>query len=144
MEENMGKSLILKVSLGSKCYRHIQIDVGATLYGLHYAILNAFDFDNDHMHAFFMNNRAWDESAEFICPEGDLDGALDFSDRVKLSKLKLVKGDKFLYIFDFGDDWRFQIRVLRVIDEPTQTPAILKSVGQVYQYGEDEDEEEDD
>ena len=136
----MEKSLVLSVSAGPGCYRHIQISDNATLYKLHEAILDSFEFFDDHMHAFFMNNRAWDKDAEFVCPGGALDYAQGFSDKVKLSKFYLKKGDKFLYIFDFGDDWRFQIKVLRVIDESTKTPTVLKSIGLVSQYGEDEDE----
>jgi hypothetical protein len=145
----MEKSLVLSVSARAGCYRHIQISEKATLYELHRKILASVDFDDDHMHAFFMNNRAWDPNAEYTCPGDDLDGALGFSDKIKLSKFQLYKGDKFLYIFDFGDEWRFQIKVLRVVDEATRSPVVLKSVGNISQYGfyddddDDEDEDED-
>jgi hypothetical protein len=135
----MEKSLVLSVSVGAGCYRHIQISERGTLYELHGVILDSFDFYDDHMHAFFMNNRAWDYHEEYVCPGGELDSGRGFSDKAKLSKFHLQKGDKFLYIFDFGDDWRFQIKVLRVIDEPTESPDILKTVGYVSQYGEEED-----
>ena len=141
----MAKSLVLSVSAGTGCYRHIQIGEGATLLSLSSAILNAFDFFDDHLHSFFMNNRAWDSDAEFICPGGDLDDALGYTDKIKLSKFRLTKGDKFLYIFDYGDDWRFRINVLRVINEATTRPTVLKSVGSVSQYRDwDGEESEDD
>ena len=140
----MAKSLVLSVSIGTGCYRHIQIGEGATLSSLSSVILSAFGFYDDHLHSFFMNNRAWDSDAEFVCPGGDLDGALGFTDKVKLTKFRLMKGDKFLYIFDYGDDWRFQIKVLRVIDEPTERYAILKSVGYVSQYSAWSDDDDDD
>jgi hypothetical protein len=139
----MERSLVLSVSAGAGCYRHIRINENATLFKLHKTILDTFDFYDDHMHVFFMNNRAWDEIAGFVCPDCDLDNARGFSDKVKLSKFHLVKDDKFLYIFDFGEEWRFQIKVLRVIDEPTKTPAILRSVGRISQYGDDNEEEEE-
>jgi hypothetical protein len=143
--EDMKRSLILSVSVGVGCYRHIRINENATLFELYQTILDAFDFENgDHMHAFFMDNRPWKIDAQYICPGADLDSARGFSDKVKLSKFHLGKGDKFLLIYDFGDDWRFQIKVLRVLDEPTQIPDILKSVGQVSQYGDDEDDEDED
>jgi hypothetical protein len=140
----MAKSLVLSVSLGTGLYRHIQISESATLYRLSSAILSSVNFFDDHMHSFFMNNRAWDQDAEYQCPVGELDGALGFSDKVKLSKFRLNKGDKFLYIFDYGDEWRFQIKVLRLIDELTEVPLVLKSVGEVSQYGDEEDDEYDD
>ena len=141
----MAKSLVLSVSAKTGCYRHIQIDESATLLTLSSAILNAFGFFDDHMHSFFMNNRAWDDDAEYMCPVGDqLDGARGFTDKVKLSKFRLSKGDRFLYIFDYGDEWRFQIRVLRVINEPTKRYVMLKSVGHISQYGYDDDEDDED
>ena len=137
----MEKSLVLSVSLGTGCYRHIQISESATLMKLSSVILNSVDFFDDHLHSFFMNNRAWDDEYEYACPGGgDLDGARGSSDKAKLSKFRLRKGDKFLYIFDYGDEWRFQIKVLRVIEESTNMPLVLKSVGDVSQYGDDEDD----
>lgn len=141
----MEKSLVLSVSLGAGCYRHIQISESATLLKLSSAILSSVGFYDDHLHSFFMNNRAWDQDAEYACPGGDLDedGVCGSSDKVKLSKFRLRKGDKFLYIFDYGDEWRFQIKVLRVIDEPTKAPLVLKSVGVVSQYDYDEEDDDD-
>ena len=136
----MEKSLVLSVSLGTGCYRHIQISESATLYKLSSAILDAFDFYDDHLHSFFMNNRAWDSDFEYASSRGgELDGSRGYSDKARLSRFRLVKGDKFLYIFDYGDDWRFHIKVLRIINEPTKIPLVLKSVGEINQY-EDEDE----
>jgi hypothetical protein len=131
----MMRSLLLSVSVRVGCYRHIQIDESATLFQLHQTILDTFDFNDDHLHAFFMNNRAWDDGANYVCPESDLDDARGFSNEVELAAFHLKKDDKFLYIFDFGDEWRFQIKVLRVIDAPTPAPTVLKSTGQISQYG---------
>jgi len=140
----MEKSLVLRVSVGTGCYRHIQISAGATLYKLHQAIIQSVGFSDVHLHSFFMNNRAWNSDAEYACPGSEPDGVCGFSDKVMLSTFHLSKGDKFLYIFDYGDDWRFQIKVLRVIDEPTKMPVVLKSVGEISQYGYDDDEEGED
>ncbi|MCL2154648.1 MAG: plasmid pRiA4b ORF-3 family protein [Leptospirales bacterium] len=142
----MAKSLVLSVSVEAGCYRHIQISEGATLFDLHEIILESFDFIDDHMHTFFMNNRAWDKSEEYICPNdeaefGDLKG---FSDKAKLSKFRLKKDSKFLYIFDFGDEWRFKIKVLKLVDEVTKEPIVLKSVGEISQYGYYDEDYDDD
>ncbi|MDR2520046.1 MAG: plasmid pRiA4b ORF-3 family protein [Eubacteriaceae bacterium] len=138
----MEKSFVLSVSAGPGYYRHIQISESATLYELSSAILDSVEFSDDHLHSFFMNNRAWNQVAQYTCPNEDLDGACDSTDKTKLSRFHLDKGSKFLYIFDYGDEWRFQIKVLRVVNEPTQTPRVLKSVGVISQYGYDEDDED--
>lgn len=45
-------SYVISVSAGTGCYRHIQISKTATLHKLHKAIINAFDFEDDHEYAF--------------------------------------------------------------------------------------------
>jgi hypothetical protein len=34
---------------------------------LHSAILDAFDFDDDHAHAFFMDNHIWSDNDSYYC-----------------------------------------------------------------------------
>lgn len=58
-----------------------------------------------------------------------------------LKELDLYKGKQFKYVFDFGDEWTFQCKVLRVLEEDTEHPVIVKSVGEApEQYGSWEDE----
>ncbi|NCB53103.1 MAG: hypothetical protein EOM54_14695, partial [Clostridia bacterium] len=58
---NKAKSMVISISAGSGCYRHLKISDQATLEELSDEILEAFDFINDHAHAFFLNNRPWTE-----------------------------------------------------------------------------------
>ena len=121
------KSYVISVSAGPGCYRHIQIGEKATLYTLHKIILKAFEFDDDHLHAFFMDNKAWSQAdAYFFTPDKpDMRQTPDFT----LKKLRLEAGKKFKYLFDFGDEWIFQCKVLRVLDQGTIISGIIKSVG---------------
>ena len=128
------KSLILSVSAGTTCYRHIQINENATLMKLHSAILFSFGLDSDHQHSFFIKNRDRSKSAKYINTGGDLDDANGFTKNVKLSKFNFNKDDKFLYRFDFSGGWRFQIKVLSTINELTKSPYVLKKVGELSQY----------
>jgi len=133
-------SYVISVSAGTGCYRHIQISKSATLYKLHKAIINAFDFEDDHAHAFFMDNHYWSGYAAFFSMKMHGDERLTKS--YKLEKLNLIKGDQFKYVFDFGDEWRFQCKVLRELEELSDIPRIIRSVGESpEQYPEWEDEE---
>lgn len=123
----MVKSYVISVSLGTGCYRHIQISATATLFRLHQSILAAFDFEDDHAHAFFMDNRAWSHQAAYFSME--MDDCAGLTKKYKLNQLHLAKGDKFKYIFDFGDEWTFQCRVLRELDTPTDLPGVIRRVG---------------
>lgn len=128
------QSYVISVSLGAGCYRHIQISVGSTLLELHRAIMNAFEFDDDHPHAFFMDNKVW---SEFDCyyVEG-IEEYYRTTNRYNLNQAGLYKGKQFKYLFDFGDEWTFQCKVLRVVEESTDKPLILRSKGEAPdQYG---------
>lgn len=136
-------SYVISVSAGTGCYRHIQIAKTATLYKLHQAILKAFDFEDDHAHAFFMDNRYWSPADPFFSMK--MRGNERLTKSYKLEKFLFSKGDQFKYIFDFGDEWRFQCKVLRETDDRIDIPCVIRRVGESpEQYPEldwDEDEE---
>ncbi len=137
------KSLVISVSLDTGCYRHIQISVQAMLEDLSLAILNAFDFDNDHLHAFFMDNQVYSGRNAYYMRGAD-DG-FPATDEVTLAEAGVTVGKKFKYLFDFGDDWTFQCRVLRELDETTSGAKIVRSKGEAPpQYPEWDDEEWED
>ena len=131
-------SYIISVSLCTGCYRHIRIKETATLRQLHKAILNAFEFDDDHLHAFFLDNRIWSHERAYFSEKIDIGGMLTKSCTLKKAGLK--QGDKFKYLFDFGDEWVFQCRVLRRIEEATDIPCIVRSVGESPEQYPNEDE----
>lgn len=134
---------IISVSAGKGCYRHIQINQSATLYKLHQAIIAAFEFDDDHCHAFFMDNKYWGHGDTYFSVKSDSTDRLTKSYR--LERLGLEKGRQFKYLFDFGDEWWFQCKVLRTVEERTDIPKVIRSVGEPpVQYPEEEWEDEED
>ena len=140
------QSYVISVSAGTGCYRHLRIDADDTLADLSEAILDAFAFDNDHLHVFFMDNHVWSENPD-ACYWSDPDDEMDDNvnpptDEVTLRELKLAEGQKFLYLFDFGDEWRFSCRVLKVLEEQTKEPQVIRSVGEAPEQYPDFDEEE--
>lgn len=138
------KSYAISVSLGPGCYRHIQIGADETLDELHCAILSAFDFDDDHAHAFFMDDRYWSDADVYY--DHRMDDGGRFSDEVTLRQLQLKAGKKFKFLFDFGDEWRFQCKVLRELDEKTARPKIIRAAGKAseqYPSWDEEDDEDD-
>ena len=121
-------SYVISVSAGTGCYRHIQISKTATLHRLHKAIIAAFDFEDDHEHAFFMDNKYWSGYAAFFSSKMYGDERLTKS--YKLERLNLSKGDPFKYVFDFGNEWRFQCKILRELEEQTDIPGVIRRVGE--------------
>lgn len=99
-----------------KIYRVIAIGQNATLYGLSNAIQNGFNFYNDHLHSFFMSGKEYDRASEYTIKTN----ANDFKDKLplgytqetKIKSLKLKLRQKFLYLYDFGDNLNMDITYL--------------------------------
>jgi hypothetical protein len=123
---------IFKIKLG-KVWRKVKIAASATLEDLHLIIQQAFKFDNDHLYSFFMSNKAWDGPGY-----GRLEEGMGFTAaEKKLFELGLEAGQKFIYIFDYGREWEFKIKVEKFIEgEEISEALIIDSKGESpEQYG---------
>lgn len=139
---NKEVSYVISVSVGPGCYRHLKISSKATLFQLHEAILDAFEFIDDHAHAFFMDNRAWSDVSSYYSDM--IEDENRYTNDYELERVGIFIGEKFKYIFDFGDEWTFQCKVLKVIDEITEEPVVVRSKGEApQQYGDEDWEYED-
>ncbi|WP_166638012.1 plasmid pRiA4b ORF-3 family protein [Halanaerobium saccharolyticum] len=123
---------IFKIKLG-KIWRKVKIAASATLADLHLMIQDAFDFDDDHLYSFFLSNKPWDGSGYGRPEEG-----MGFNAAEKrLFELGMEVGQEFLYIFDYGTEWRFKIKTEAYIDEEEiKEPEIIDIRGESPdQYG---------
>ena len=103
---------------------------------LHEAIIyQSFGWDDPHMYSFHFDNIPYskDRSKEYSCdPEQDMfNGAKPNSTKVKLKGLNLKKNQKFLFVFDFGDDHQFGINVegFGEAEKGKEYPCILEEKG---------------
>lgn len=96
--------------------RKIEMKESQTLDDLQNAIIyRSFGWDDPHLYSFFFDNTPYtrNRKMEYSC-----DTTPDPFDRgranptsTRLRRLNLKKGQKFLFLFDFGDDHHFGIRV---------------------------------
>ena len=145
MTKKADKAYVISVSIGTGCYRHIKISASAMLAELSEAILDAFDFFNDHAHAFFMDNRAWSDADSYYYEMVDEDNEERHTCDFTLAGAGVCVDKKFVYVFDFGDDWRFQCKVLKELPELVEIPEIVRAKGEAppqYEGWDDEDEDE--
>ena len=122
-------------------WRVIEIADDQTLHDLHLTIQDAVDFDDDHLYSFFMSNRAWDESSAYVSPR-EPEGIK--ANRVEIRDLNLRLKQRFLYLFDYGDEHRFDVQLIerRPYQAGVRYPRIVESQGEnPPQYGTWEDEE---
>lgn len=134
----MNKQYTLKIypaGRGREVYRVMDICGKDTLDQLCSAILNTFEFIDEHMYEFCMDNRMYSDYSYQSDP-----GNGESSTRIKLDKLGLCKGQKFSLHYDFGDDWMFTISVTKITEVAAyHKPVIMKAKGTVEQYPEYDD-----
>ncbi|WP_335871641.1 plasmid pRiA4b ORF-3 family protein [Bacillus sp. 2205SS5-2] len=126
-------SYLLKVKLSSSCWRIIRVSSSHTLLDVHNIIQLAFELDDDHLYSFFMDGKKF--SQDCYNSPNDLQGP--YVTDVKIGDLQLYDGKGFLYLFDFGDEWEFNVEVLKIAEgvEPDFV-SIEEEFGAVpIQYG---------
>lgn len=78
-----------------------------TLDKLAQAIITTFNLDYGHMYSFFMSNKAYDPSGEITCPYNP--SVSKNTESYKLYQLNLYRGQKFMFLYDFGEDIMFEL-----------------------------------
>ncbi len=137
-------------------WRDIDIAANQTLAELGAIIPPAFDFDEDHLWAFFLSGTAWDGSTRYDADEvGRAQGfALDCpASAVLIRDLPLPgkRGRKeFLFLYDFGDQWSFRVRLMGTsdriapgVDYPRVAQAQGKAPPQYLDMDEGDDEHDE-
>ncbi|MGC8645570.1 MAG: plasmid pRiA4b ORF-3 family protein [Thermoplasmata archaeon] len=104
-------------------WRKLLVSPETALHNLHLMIQAAFGWYNYHLYEFshqglnFSRPDDWDEPAS-----EDMD-----STKITLGDLNLQRGTKFLYTYDFGDNWEHIILVQDILDYDPQmsVPACI-------------------
>ena len=122
-----------KVKLSSSCWRVLQLSSKHTLLDLHHLIQEAFQFDDDHLYAFYMDGKKYGKHYYNAL----MDHSGPYVNEAKIGDLYLYEGQGFLYLFDFGDEWEFDIQVVKIIEGETNAEQkVLKEHGEAPdQYG---------
>lgn len=123
----INKSIVFNVKLDKETWRNIQISLSATFEDLHLAIFEAYNFYDEHLYAFFMDNKIWSDENAYWSPYAE---DTPYANEIKLSSFNFTKGKKFKYLFDFGDGWKFQIKVVEFLNEDTAKPIIVNTKGE--------------
>ena len=105
-------------------WRRIDVPLSSTLLALHDLIQFAFGWTDSHLFEFEIGGRRYGQ------PEYDVDGDEKLYKAASI-RLKTVRDrgiERFLYVYDFGDDWRHDIEIEAVRDgEPeVDYPAFVE------------------
>lgn len=117
---------ILKVSLDKNLWRMLKLSHNNTFHELHLLIQRAYNFDNDHMYGFYtgVNYR---NGKEFY--SANPLGESDEYEELTIEDAEIYKGQQFVYLFDFGDEWEFKVQVMDFIENEESNPEIIESKG---------------
>jgi hypothetical protein len=119
-------TFIFRVSLG-KIWRLIAMPEDASLEDLVDVILDSVGFDNDHLHEFTYRNQL---GATVRVSHSAMDEP-PYTYQVLIGTLPLEPGQSMGLTYDFGDNWRFTVKLERI--EPStakiKAPCVLESHG---------------
>ena len=135
-----------------KVVREIELPSDQKLFHLAQGIVRAFRFDFDHAFGFYS---ALEGHVTRSQPKYELFADMDDPAIAEWTDAKSVKrttiaeafpavGHKMLFLFDYGDDWRFVVEVIGggKKDRKARYPKMLKKIGEAPpQYRWDEEDE---
>ncbi len=122
-------------------YRMIEIDGTKSLDTLCSVILRAFYFDEDHLYMFSVKRKRYDPEGYYGPKAGE--GREKSALATRLSDLELHVRNKILLLYDFGDEWMFDIAVKKIVQtQKLEKTKVTESKGFIKQYGYEEEEYE--
>jgi hypothetical protein len=136
------------VSLKPRVYRDIEIEGAGSLHDLAEAIVAAFDFDLDHAFGFYSDLKnpysRSGERYELFADMEDSDSDAGSVKRTKVAQVFGVVGKRMLFLFDYGDEWRFQVALTALGEKAPKVryPRMLSSTGEAPPQYPDVDEDE--
>lgn len=121
------KMHVLKVTL-CKSWKTLAVNADWTLSDLASTILNAFEFDQDHLYYFKYKGSNGNDIKAYHYAVSD---EIIYADEITVGSLCLSIGQTFTFLFDFGDAWEFKLQLvsLETPNNDKNHPLILASGG---------------
>src|SRR6266536_4828450 len=95
-------------------WREIELKRDQTLADLGDVIPRAFGFDDDHLWSFFLSGRPWDRATEYVrLADSDITGGGEKHAAGSLPVADAPPRREFRFLFDYGDEWHFGVKVAR-------------------------------
>ena len=112
-------------------WRVIDIKGNQMLSSLHKAIFAAFDRSEERRYSFFLSNKPYDSASEYASPDAVLEGGRKLASRIRIDSVELYGGRKFLYLFDYDEEWWHDVELVSVTERVTRAkyPRVVKKQG---------------
>lgn len=114
-------------------WRRVVVPSHYTFLHFHYIIQSTFGWLDEHLFSFSPSGYGSSPVIKEIDEENQLLGfeserGLEAAD-VRLSEIFKKEGQKFIYIYDFGDDWHHKITLEKIVVEKSRLPVCLAGKG---------------
>ena len=109
---------ITLVDVKPPVWRRITVPAPITLPELHAAIQIAMGWTDSHLHEFEIDGR------QYGVPDPDWDSDMHPEAGVRLLDT-IGEGGRLRYVYDFGDDWRHDVQVEKLLPAGTEVPVCL-------------------
>jgi yecA family protein len=138
---------IMRASLKPRLYRDIEIQSDASLENLAEAIIAAFDFDLDHVYGFYskLSGHIFDSPIRYeLLEERQIAGTSGSVKHTKVGDAFVRTGSKMLFLYDYGDEWRFKVEVIGVAEMAPKGryPKVVVAMGEAPEQYPDLDEDD--
>ena len=122
--------------VGENILRKIRIPGDKSLYHFAEMIIRAFGFDFDHCFGFYDNFKRHHDSErayELLLDIGEepLTPTVKSVKKTKIAQTFQSPGEKMLFLFDYGDEWRFSVELkeIKTGGKGSLKPVVLESIG---------------
>ncbi len=111
---------ITLLGIAPPIWRRLQVPSTLLLCCLHDALQAVMGWTDSHLHMFEHDGKNWG------VPEHDEFGDLELLDESKVSVGKILRaeGDSMVYVYDFGDDWRHEVTLEKMLPSIGRTKPI--------------------
>ena len=120
------------IYLKERFFSLVEVQCDMTLGGLHDLLQDLTGFDNDHLFTFFKANSPSGERLGFT-ESDDWEEEMEQMWQIPLDEVfPLPKHKKLYYLFDYGDNWTFEIRKKRQMGPPAPGvvyPRVIQEEG---------------
>lgn len=115
-DPKLARVLLIQMHGWEDMWRRLAVPGDFSLYDLHLAIQAVTLFDDGHLHQFTDKRRKCHYlSVELADDFGRLDHECKLETETPVGAVLAKRGDKLVYDYDFGDSWRFNIKVEKVL-----------------------------
>ena len=113
-------------------WRQVLVPGHFTFHRFHKVIQAAFGWGNYHLYQFSPKGYGSQPIISFPVPDNEMDFFHEKdqdSNKIKLSDIFTIPKQKYIYIYDFGDDWTHIITLQKILDEKRLNAELLSGVG---------------